>query len=268
MLGDLADGTGAWVEALEGADAVVHFSAVNPYPNADFAESAASMSHAFHVMLEAQKRGVRRVVFASSNHVMGQYKERRTHGQVRPADPPACGTPLRNPADLKASGDAVAYSVAKLAGEQLCKALAASSATGGWGWLGKPFGVGTPRTTFYVLRIGWCQPGDNLPSTLSAAGVPPQFQTQGVDGGSAAGDAAPEDVDGDWFKGMWLSNRDFLAYFDAAICAPPPPAGEAVVVNAMSNNKGMRWSLDETVAALGVVAQDDSRRDYSKSSTP
>ena len=84
----------------------------------------------------------------------------------------------------------------------------------------------------------------------------------------AAGCPAPEDVDGDWFKGMWLSNRDFLAYFDAAICAPPPPAGEAVVVNAMSNNKGMRWSLDETVAALGVVAQDDSRRDYSKSSTP
>lgn len=139
---------------------------------------------------------------------------------------------------------AIAYSVAKLAGEQMCKTLAS---LGG-------------QTSFYILRIGWCQPGVNSPTTLSASGVPPQFQTQGVDGGSGAGEA--EDVDGDWFTGMWLSNRDFLAYFEAAIRAPPPPAGEAVLVNAMSKNRGMRWSLEETVAALGVRAMDDSRRAY------
>jgi hypothetical protein len=103
-------------------------------------------------------------------------------------------------------------------------------------------------------------PDEGLSLTLTAtptAGVPPQFQTKGVDGGSGAGEA--EDVDGDWFKGMWLSNGDFLRYFEAAIRAPPPAKGTTVLVNAMSNNSGMRWSLDETVAALGVVAQDDSR---------
>ena len=249
VLGDCADGLGRWRDALRGADAVVHFSAVNPYPNADFNESAGSMSHAFNVFLAASQFGVRRVVFASSNHVMGQYKEKRTHGKVRPTDPPACGTPLRNKADLAASGDAIAYSVAKLAGEQLTRAMAACSASSG-----------CSKTTFYTLRIGWCQPGENSPKTLSAAGVPPEFQNEGVEAASKAGEA--EDVDGDWFKGMWLSNGDFLRYFEAAIRGPPPPSGSVVLVNAMSNNKGMRWSLEETVAALGVEARDDSRRKY------
>ena len=107
VLGDLADGGGAWAAALRGADAVVHFSAVNPYPNASWEESAASMLHTFNVLLLAERAGVRRVVLASSNHVMGGYKEKRSHGLVRPADPPACGTPLRDPV-LAASGDAVA----------------------------------------------------------------------------------------------------------------------------------------------------------------
>ena len=99
-----------------------------------------------------------------------------------------------------------------------------------------------------------------VPFALRLAFSPRRFQTQGVGGEAAAAEA--EDVDGDWFKGMWLSNNDFLAYFEAAIKGPPPESGTAVLVNAMSNNKGMRWSLDETVAALGVRAQDDSRRAY------
>ena len=41
------------------------------------------------------------------------------------------------------------------------------------------------------------------------------------------------DVDGDWFKGMWLSNGDFLRYFEAALHRPPPSAGGIVVVNAI-----------------------------------
>ena len=75
--------------------------------------------------------------------------------------------------------------------------------------------------------------------------------------GAAYMEAAP--FDGDWFKGMWLSNGDFLRYFEAAILQPPAPAGQTVLVNAMSANTGMRWSLAETESALGVVAQDDSR---------
>jgi len=58
---------------------------------------------------------------------------------------------------------------------------------------------------------------------------------------------------------MWLSNGDFLRYFEAALTAPVP-AGKPLLVNAMSNNRGMRWSLKETRGALNVEAQDDSRR--------
>lgn len=36
-------------EALMGADVLVHFSAVNPYPNASWGESARSMDHTFFV---------------------------------------------------------------------------------------------------------------------------------------------------------------------------------------------------------------------------
>ena len=240
VLGDLADGNGAWRSAVAGADTVVHFSAVNPYPNATWAESAASMSHAFNIFLAASESGVRRVVFASSNHVMGGYKDLPEYGLVKPDSPPMCGTLLRNADDLAKSGDARAYAAAKLAGEQLCRALAYVAR----------------RTSFVVLRIGWCQPGENSPSTLSSAGVPPQFQTivQNVSASSQQ-----ENVDEAWFKNMWLSNGDFIRYFDAAIQIPVDPR-EMRLVNAMSGNTGMRWSLTETERVLGVKARDDSSK--------
>jgi len=241
VLGDLTEGGGAWTRALRGADAVVHFSAVNPYPNASWAESAGSMAHTFNVFVEAARCGVRRVVFASSNHVMGCYKDLPEVEDIEPTSPPRCGTFLRNLEDQKKSGDAVPYAAAKLAGEELANALAAVSS----------------RTSFVVLRIGWCQPGENLPSTLNPSGTPPQFQNK-VEGGE---DAAPAEatVDETWFKCMWLSNGDFLRYFCAALSVPTPP-GKKVLVNAMSQNTGMRWSLAETERVLGVKAQDDSRK--------
>lgn len=33
------------------------------------------------------------------------------------------------------------------------------------------------KTTFYSVRVGWCQPGDNLVETMSAAGTPTQDDT-------------------------------------------------------------------------------------------
>jgi nucleoside-diphosphate-sugar epimerase len=242
VLGDLTDGAGSWRSALRGpAYALVHFSAVNPYPNASWADSAASMSQTFNVFLAAQECGLPRVILATSNHVMGGYKDVPEHVVVTPACPPRCGTLLRDPTDRLRSGDAVAYAAAKLAGEQLARALAAR---------------GGGATTYIALRIGWCQPGDNLPSTLNPSGSPPQFQNE-VDSAPTAA-AADQAVDENWFKNMWLSNGDFLRYFTAAIDAPVA-SGKLLLLNAMSGNSGMRWSLEETVAALGVTARDDSR---------
>ena len=43
--------------------------------------------------LTLTRHGVRRVVLASSNHVMGGYKDLPgTEGDVTPASPPRCGT--------------------------------------------------------------------------------------------------------------------------------------------------------------------------------
>ena len=58
---------------------------------------------------------------------------------------------------------------------------------------------------------------------------------------------------------MWLSNRDFLAAVSAALTADasgwPAPA---LVVNAMSANRGMAWDIAPTRALLGYAPQDDS----------
>ncbi len=249
VVSDLGDARGLWADALDGADALVHFSAVNPYPNASWGEAAASMTQTFNAMLGAAERGVRRVVFASSNHVMGGYKDEPTHGLVTPACAPRCGTRLRDPADAAKSGDAVAYACAKLAGEQLARSLASRHRA----------------TSFVALRIGWCQPGENLPNTLNPSGSPPQFQNK-VDGeagaaAGAAGAAAEADggVDTRWFRTMWLSNRDFLSYFRGALSDDAAVAeGELLVLNAMSNNAGMRWDVSEAAAAIGVTPEDDA----------
>mmetsp|Transcript_13985 Transcript_13985/g.48638 ORF Transcript_13985/g.48638 Transcript_13985/m.48638 type:complete len:205 (+) Transcript_13985:493-1107(+) len=194
------------------------------------------MSHILNVMVASAQAGSRRVVFASSNHVMGGYKDDHVHETVHPTDPPMCGTTLRDEAARWKSGDAVAYAAAKLAGERLARTLAAATAT-----------------EFVTLRIGWCQPGLNTPETLSAAGVPPEYQTPGDDK-----ELKGEDVDEAWFKGMWLSNADFLAYFTAAIDVRLE--AKHSLVNAMSKNTGARWSLHETEMLLSVQSVDDSNR--------
>ena len=212
--------------------------------------------HATHIT-------VRRVILASSNHIMGGYKDAPTHGpsSVHPSSAPRVGTVPLDPAQLAASGDAKAYAAAKLAGERIAMTLAAL------------YGA---TTTFVVLRIGWCQPGENLPSTLSAAGAPPEFLLESGEAVAAAvapEQSADERRDELWFKRMWLSNRDFLRYFEAAIrvAVPPeePPGDEQggvhrnvrkgfLLVNAMSKNSDAKWNLDETEKWMGVVSKDNS----------
>ena len=188
---------------------------------------------------------------------MGGYKDDPTHGpsSIHPSSDPRLGTLPLNPQQVASSGDAVAYATAKLAGERLAVTLAKLYAE---------------TTTFVALRIGWCQPGENLPCTLSAAGSPPEFLTgKGEEVPEPSQDDAKDEL---WFKRMWLSNRDFLSYFDAAIDLSVPTTVEIkenvnvhrnvrkgfVLVNAMSRNSDAKWNLEETEKWLGVVSKDDS----------
>ena len=52
---------------------LVHFAAQNPYPEADWDDAIVSLDIAFNMLTVATTAPrMRRVVFASSNHVMGR----------------------------------------------------------------------------------------------------------------------------------------------------------------------------------------------------
>jgi nucleoside-diphosphate-sugar epimerase len=64
---------GAWCSAFEDVDSVVHLHAWNPYPKASWEDARLSMDINNNAILAVQRGGVRRFIFASSNHVFGRY---------------------------------------------------------------------------------------------------------------------------------------------------------------------------------------------------
>lgn len=76
--------------------------------------------------------------------------------------------------------------------------------------------------SFLSLRIGYCQPGENRPGPAMAFGR--------------------------WGQEMWLSNEDWAQAVQRTCVAPY--AGSAIL-NIMSQNSGMRWSLEEASQAIG-----------------
>lgn len=253
----IADTTklGAWAECLDDADAVVHLAAVNPYPEATWDEISLSMDITNNVFLEAARRGVRRVVFSSSNHAMGGYKdtggafavEGDPASKIYPSSPPLIGTKWDTGVPDTGFLDSTPYATAKLMGESLARNL------------GQLY-----DTSFVSVRIGWCQPGENRTDTMSVAGTPSLEA-------SDATTTAPEyignpkydpDIILDWYRNMWLSNPDFCQVFDKSIAVELPASynGHAIV-NGMSDNTGMRWDLEETKALLGYDPVSDARDD-------
>jgi NAD+ dependent glucose-6-phosphate dehydrogenase len=122
-----------WITHFHGVDTVVHLAA-----NADelaswdelIGPNLDALANVFHA---AALAGVERIVFASSNHVMGEYQTR--------GDGPIS-------VDMKPMPDGP-YAVTKLVGERLGRSLA------------RAFDM-----TFIALRLGWIQEGKNRPETL------------------------------------------------------------------------------------------------------
>jgi NAD+ dependent glucose-6-phosphate dehydrogenase len=129
LAADLARYEDAWVRHFAGVDTVLHFAAASQ-PTATWAQvQRGNITATAHVLRAARQHRVRRVVFASSNQVMGGY---RFAGQrITTELPPA---PL-NP-----------YAVSKLFGEEAGRAFSAET------------GI-----SFIALRIGNILPGENLP---------------------------------------------------------------------------------------------------------
>ena len=147
---DLADWQDRrWRDVFNRVSAVVHLAAKNPYPEADWNDATVSLDMTQHVCQAASDSAtVERLVFATSNHVMGRYKNANLKpGELHTGLDAGVGT-IWNTG--KVDMDSTVYAVAKFAGERLCKALGAGG-----------------QTTFVCVRIGWCQPGANRPETLS-----------------------------------------------------------------------------------------------------
>jgi hypothetical protein len=178
---------------------------------------------------------VSRLVFASSNHVMGGYKDTPVElpdGGLSTDLPPLVGTRVRTSAGLI---DSTAYAAAKLMGERLVAAKA------------------DPGVFSAVsLCIGWCQPGENIPPTSSAAGTPKSrlFETD------------PErEQDLRWFRAMWLSNGDLIGCVSGALRAESSAwPSQAVAVNAMSSNRPSPWDLSACRKLIGYQPLDDASR--------
>jgi nucleoside-diphosphate-sugar epimerase len=226
-----------WTRAIGDSQSVIHFAAVNPFPSANWAEATASMDITANVMRVAARRRCR-LVFASSNHVMGRYKDAPLSATIQAGGltvdlPPAVGSVERQ-VDGSVRMDSTIYAVPKLMGERLAASLAAGS---------------DGDFTAVSVRIGCCKPGWSGPHEIA--------------GGYAARPSTPDSHrDQRWAEDLWLSVRDFCQLFDKAQAADartwPAPA---IVVNGMSNNSDMAWSLDEGQRYLDYAPVDDVRRE-------
>ncbi len=230
-----------WRGRILDVDGMVHFAAQNPFPEASWQDVAVSMDMTQHLFtaLSASDRPFR-LVYVSSNHVMGQYKDSlfgsaEAAGKLTTSLEPGVGTVWDT--GLKTI-DSTGYATVKLAGERACLALATATQ-------GLVSGVN--------VRVGWCQPGENHPRTLSAAG------SITIERRDESGTGVDELAETDrWFREMWLSNGDFSQLMRKALSASeggwPQPA---VTVNGVSNNRGMVWSLDEGRDWLGYAPVDN-----------
>lgn len=235
---DLTQTEAHWLQAFKGVDAVIHFAAANPLPDSSWEEALASSDMTANLLQASIQHGVRRFVFASSNHAMGAYKDEPLCSQMGPglltADlAPAPGTRWFNGTHEVHS---LAYGTSKVLSEKICTTVA--QASGG-------------RLSCVSVRVGWALTGDNDPAQISHAGAPTDAATL-----SAHDVEAQRNLK--WFRDMWLSNADLEGIFLAALTANevdwPTPS---VVVNGVSANTDSVWDLQSAKVHLGYVPQDD-----------
>jgi uronate dehydrogenase len=143
---DLSVWSSEWVEQFRGADVVVHLAADptahQTWPNL-IAPNVDAVIHAFRA---AVRGGVRRFIYASSNHVLGGYSDDPEPARLTTQTPPRPGARYVVRGQLR---DSTPYGSAKLFGERLGKCLAASDGL-----------------EVIAVRIGWVQPGANRPEDI------------------------------------------------------------------------------------------------------
>jgi uronate dehydrogenase len=207
---DLSTWDERWVRVFDGADVVVHLAAdptaQQTWPNL----VAPNLDALVNVFLAAARAGVKRVIYASSNHVMGGYKDRPEPQRLTTELPPLPGARYAVGGEPR---DSTPYGSAKLFGERLGKGFCEAHGL-----------------SVIAVRLGWVLPGDNR-----AHDVPAERE--------------------DWFRLMWLSNRDYCQLMEK--CVTAAASLRFAVVNGMSANTGMRWDVEHTRRVVGYEPQDD-----------
>jgi uronate dehydrogenase len=143
---DLATWSEDWTRLFQGADVVVHLAAdptaQQTWPNL----IAPNVDAVIHVFQAAVRYNVRRVVYASSNHVMGGYKDDPESPRLTVDIPPRPGAHYEVNGQAR---DSTPYASAKLFGERLGYCVAQAQ------------GV-----SVVAIRIGWVQQGENRPESI------------------------------------------------------------------------------------------------------
>jgi hypothetical protein len=221
-----------WIAPVRDAQGIVHYASANPAPTSNWEESALSFDMTANLLEQAGGDKPCRFIFASSNHAMGGYKDNPlpADGKLRMSTPHISGSRYWD-GQMYRWGSA--YGATKALGERVCAARAA--ATNG-------------RITAVSTRIGWCQRGANVATTLIGSG------------GGDRNEPNPENAarNEKWYRDMWLSNGDLDRLMAAALTADaskwPAPA---IVVSGMSNNDGMPWDLTEAKEWIGYEPVDN-----------
>jgi uronate dehydrogenase len=146
---DLAQWDRRWVELFSGAGAVVHLAA-DPMAHQIWPHLIGpNIDGTIHMFQAAAQSGVQRVIFASSNHVMGGYQDDPNPARLTTEVPPRPGTRYLVSGEAR---DSTPYGCGKLFGERLGK------------YYSEVHGL-----SVIALRIGWVRPGENL-----ARDIPPE----------------------------------------------------------------------------------------------
>lgn len=236
---DLQHADPAWTHCFEDADAVLHLAAKHSTPDASWEDALASYNMTLNVLTAAATHDVSRLVFSSSNHTMGGYKDAPLAAAMGPGKltahtKPAPGTRWF---DGQREVYSLAYGTSKVMGERLCRAYSA---------------ITQGRLSTVAVRIGWALPGDNDPRHISYSGVAHQHApaSEGLDEASARALQ--------WFRGMWLSNQDLERLLIAALTADASrwPCGH-VIVNGVSANQDSVWDVVAGRDSIGYAPQDD-----------
>ena len=137
---DLSQWDASWVRYFEGVDTVIHLAGVPVAYHSWDVMIRPNMDAVVNVFTAAAQAGAKRIIFASSNHVMGGYRDNGTTGAIKPDMPPLPGLDISTDPVLNSTP----YGAFKLAGERIGKCY-----------------VDIYGISFIGLRIGWIQRDDN-----------------------------------------------------------------------------------------------------------